>query len=376
MTPTTALARPTAASAELDPRWRAVLERDRSSDDSFVYSVETTGVYCRPSCPSRRADPVNVRFHDSAAAAEKAGYRACLRCRPDEPSLHERHGRIVADACRLIERAETTPTLSVLAAAAGMSQHHFHRIFRSVTGVTPKAYAAAGRARDVRDRLAKGSSVTAAIHEAGFGSASRFYEQAQATLGMTPGTYRAGGVNAEIRFAFAPSTLGTLLVAATDKGICSISMGEDAQALLGDLERRFPRASLIAGDEAFGTLVADVVSLVEAPRSDVRLPLDIRGTAFQQRVWQALIAIPPGTTASYAEIARVIGAPSAVRAVAGACAANKLAVVIPCHRVVRSDGDVSGYRWGVERKRALLRREAENTPAPQGRNARESKSPA
>jgi len=339
-------------------RWAAVRARDASADGAFVYSVKTTGVYCRPSCGARPARPENVEFHDTPAAAERAGFRACMRCKPDQPPLAERQAAQVAALCRLIERSEQVPTLDELASHAGLSAFHVHRMFKAITGVTPRAYAAAHRARRVRGELRSRGTVTEAIYGAGYSSSARFYEQSTALLGMTPSSFRAGGTDHEIRFAIGACTLGAILVAATRRGVCAILLGDDPEALAHDLERRFPRAQLVGADPEFEELVAQVVGLVEQPRIGTRLPLDIRGTAFQQRVWKALTRIPAGKTASYAEIASRIGAPRAVRAVAQACAANALAVAIPCHRVVRTDGDLSGYRWGVERKRALLDREA------------------
>ena len=347
-----------ASSPERDPRWNAVLGRDAAADGRFVYAVSTTGVYCRPSCPSRRARPEHVRFFTDGAAAAAAGFRPCRRCRPDAPPLAVRHAAQVAAACRLLEQAEELPTLAELARAVGTSPFHLHRLFKAETGLTPRAYGAARRAERLRAALAGGSdSVTAAIYDAGYNAASRFYEHADAVLGMTPTRFRAGGENAEIRFAIGQSALGAVLVARSARGVCAILLGDDPEDLLRDLERRFPKAELIGGDREFEQLVATVVGFVEAPELGLDLPLDIRGTAFQQRVWQALRQIPPGQTVSYAEIARRIGAPGSVRAVAGACAANTLAVAIPCHRVVRTDGGLSGYRWGIERKRALLERE-------------------
>jgi AraC family transcriptional regulator of adaptative response/methylated-DNA-[protein]-cysteine methyltransferase len=343
--------------AERDPRWVALLARDPAADERFVYSVRTTGVYCRPSCAARRANPRNIRFHATPAEAEAAGFRPCLRCQPDQPPRRARQAALVAEACRLIETAEEAPPLAELAEKAGLSPHHFHRLFRAVTGLTPKGYADAHRARRVREALGRQESVTEAIYGAGFNASSRFYEQADAMLGMTPSDYRAGGAHAEIRFAIGQCTLGAILVARSERGVCAILMDDDPAALLRDLQDRFPRARLIGGDAEFEALVAQVVGFVEAPGIGLDLPLDLRGTAFQQRVWQALREIPPGETVSYAEIARRIGAPGAVRAVGAACGANAIAVAIPCHRVVRSDGGLSGYRWGIERKRDLLARE-------------------
>jgi AraC family transcriptional regulator of adaptative response/methylated-DNA-[protein]-cysteine methyltransferase len=341
-----------------DARWTALRTRDRAADGAFVYSVKTTGVYCRPSCAARPARPENVAFHATPADAERAGFRACKRCKPNEAPLAERQAAQVAALCRLIEAADHVPTLDELASRAGMSAFHTHRLFKSVTGVTPRAYAAAHRARKVRGELAKRATVTEAIYGAGYGSSARFYEASNAVLGMTPSAFRAGGSGAEIRFAIGQSTLGAILVAATARGVCAILLGDDPEVLVHDLERRFPRAQLLGADAGFEQLIAQVVGLVEQPELGTALPLDIRGTAFQQRVWKALRRIPVGRTASYQDIARRIRAPRSVRAVAQAIAANPLAVAIPCHRVIRTDGDLSGYRWGVERKRALLDREA------------------
>ncbi len=347
------------ARVEADPRWARVLARDASADDEFVYAVKTTGVYCRPSSPSRLPRPANVEFFDSAAAAEAAGYRPSQRAGADRAMAAAQRAAIVAQACRQIEAADASPTLAELAEQAGMSPYHFHRIFKGTTGLTPKAYAAAHRARRVRAQLGRGGSVTEAIYEAGFHSNSRFYEAANNVLGMTASRYRAGGANTDIHFAIGQCSLGAILVAQSERGVCAILLGDDPNALARDLQDQFPNAHLIGGDAGFETLVASVVGLIEAPSIGLELPLDVRGTAFQERVWQALREIPPGTTASYAEIAARIGAPKAVRAVAQACGANHIAVAIPCHRVVRSDGSLSGYRWGVERKRELLERESQ-----------------
>lgn len=340
--------------------WTAVRARDRSCDGTFYYSVATTGVYCRPSCPARLPKRENVAFHATCKDAERAGFRPCKRCKPDEASLHDRHAAKVAEACRLIEAAETPLRLEELARATGLSPYHFHRVFKAITGVTPKAYAVAGRQRRVREQLASGKSVTEAIHDAGFNSSGRFYANATEVLGMTPTAFRKGGSNADLRFAVGECSLGAILVAASGKGIAAILLGNDPEALVRDLEDRFPNANLIGGDRAFEKVMAKVVGLVEAPETGIELPLDVRGTAFQHRVWQALRKIPAGKTATYAEIAKRIGMPKAVRAVAAACAANRIAVAIPCHRVVRSDGSISGYRWGVARKRKLLQREAKS----------------
>jgi AraC family transcriptional regulator of adaptative response/methylated-DNA-[protein]-cysteine methyltransferase len=343
-----------------DTYWRAVAARDPAFDGTFCYSVATTGVYCRPSCAARRPKRENVAFHDSWRTAEAAGYRACKRCKPSGPGRQEAESALIAASCRQIEDAEEPPTLAALSAAAGLSPFHFHRVFKSVTGVTPKAYATAHRRERVREALAGTQSVTKAIHEAGFNSSGRFYAAAPADLGMAPSAFRAGGRNVDLRVATARCTLGVVLVAASVKGVAAILLGDDPGALARDLEALFPRANLVTGDDAFKSLVARVVSLVEAPETRHSLPLDICGTAFQQRVWAALRKIPAGTTATYADIASRIGAPTAVRAVAGACAANPIAVAVPCHRVVRRDGALAGYRWGPERKEWLLAREAKS----------------
>lgn len=340
-----------------DPRWAAVRARDAGADGRFFYSVASTGVYCRPSCGARTPRPENVSFHASRTDAEAAGFRPCKRCRPDLPPLAERQAAMVAALCRQIDDADTLPSLDALAASAGCSRFHLLRVFRAHTGLTPRAWAAARRAARLRERLADGASVTEAIVDAGYGSTSRVYEKSARPLGMTPRRYRAGGADTDIRFAIAQCALGALLVAASPQGVCAIALGDDADALARDLQDRFPQARLSGDDADFARLVAQVVGFVEAPRIGLALPLDLRGTAFQQRVWAALRAIPPGQTLSYAELAQRIGAPAAVRAVASACAANTLAVAVPCHRVVRTDGSLSGYRWGVARKRALLDRE-------------------
>jgi len=347
-----------AAATAADPRWAAVQARDVTADGAFCYAVRTTGVYCRPSCAARTPRPENVEFFATAGEAVRAGYRACRRCSPDGPSLSQQHAETVAGLCRLIEQAEAPPTLDELARSANMSAFHLHRIFKAVTGATPRAYAKACRAARMRAKLDGSTSVTDALYAAGYGSSGRFYEDAGRTLGMTAGSYRAGGARQQIRFAVGQCSLGAILVASTARGVCAILIGDDPDALVRDLQDRFPRAELIGGDAEYERVVATVVGFVEAPKLGLDLPLDVRGTAFQMRVWQALQEIPAGATASYTEIARRIGAPAAVRAVAGACAANSLAVAIPCHRVVRSDGGLSGYRWGVERKRLLLAREA------------------
>jgi AraC family transcriptional regulator, regulatory protein of adaptative response / methylated-DNA-[protein]-cysteine methyltransferase len=341
-----------------DPRWARVLAHDKSADGQFWYSVATSGVYCRPSCPSRAANPKNVAFHASVVAARAAGFRACLRCNPDGLSIDAENAAMITKACRMIEEAETTPSLAELADAADLSPYYFHRLFKKTTGLTPKAYAAAHRAARMRKGLGSAASVTEAIYDAGFSSSSRFYERSTGVLGMTPTSYRAGGAEEILTFAVAQCSLGAILVASSTKGVAAILLGEEPDPLVRDLQDQFPKAQLVGGDAAYEALVARVVGFVESPRHGLELPLDVRGTAFQQRVWQALRDVPAGKTESYTSLARRIGSPNAVRAVASALAANPLAVAIPCHRVVRHDGALSGYRWGAERKRALLDREA------------------
>ncbi|MCF5327686.1 bifunctional DNA-binding transcriptional regulator/O6-methylguanine-DNA methyltransferase Ada, partial [Pseudomonas lurida] len=333
---------------EQDPRWAAILARDPKADALFVYGVKTTGVYCRPSSASRLPRPENVEFFDTPAHAEAAGYRASKRAAGDQTQLAAHHAQRVADACRQIEQAETPPSLNALALQANMSPFHFHRVFKAVTGLTPKGYASAHRSRKVREGLKGERTVTDALYDAGFNSNSRFYESANQLLGMTPGDYKAGGTNNAILFAVGQCSLGAILVAQSARGVCAILLGDDPDQLVRDLQDQFPKAELVGADQRFEQLVAQVVGLIEAPAVGLDLPLDLRGTAFQERVWQALRDIPPGSTASYAQIAERIGAPKSFRAVAQACGANSVAVAIPCHRVVRSNGELSGYRWGVE----------------------------
>jgi AraC family transcriptional regulator of adaptative response/methylated-DNA-[protein]-cysteine methyltransferase len=363
-TPT--LSAPTRCSVQTDPRWQQVLARAPQADGQFFYAVRTTGIYCRPSCAARTPRPENVCFFDTPAAAEHAGFRPCKRCRPDQAAgatpLAETQVARVAQLCRAIESAQTRLSLADLAALAGWSPFHLHRIFKAVTGLTPHAYAAAHRAQALPVSLQREAHITTAFQAAGYASSAHFYAASNAVLGMTPKRYRAGGTGLDIRFAVGECSLGAILVAGSTLGICAIFLGDDPEALIHDLQDRFPQAELIGAEAGFEQWVASVVGFVEAPHIGLNLPLDIRGTAFQQRVWQALREIPPGVTASYTDIAHGIGAPSAVRAVASACAANVLALAIPCHRVIRTDGSLSGYRWGVERKRALLDREAAQTP--------------
>jgi AraC family transcriptional regulator of adaptative response/methylated-DNA-[protein]-cysteine methyltransferase len=338
-----------------DHRHAAIAARDARSDGIFFYAVKTTGVYCRPSCGARLPRPENVAFYTSTADAEAAGFRPCKRCKPNQPPASP---AIIAAACRTIETAENTPNLATLAAQAGLSPFHFHRIFKAATGVTPKAYAAAHRDARVKSALRNGGSVTEAIYESGYASSGRFYAGAKSRLGMAPKTFRAGGGGEIIVSAAAPCSLGFVHVAATAKGICAISLGPDRETLEAEFSRRFPNAHLQNGDPEFAATVAAVATFVDTPARGLSLPLDIRGTAFQQRVWAELTKIPPGQTASYTQIATRLGMPKAVRAVASACAANTIAVAIPCHRALRTTGALAGYRWGLERKQALLAKEA------------------
>ncbi len=341
-----------------EERWQALLQRDPEADGQFVYSVTTTGVYCRPTCPSRRARRGNVKFHDTCAAAERAGYRPCKRCQPTAVSLPQRDGEIVARICRVIESSDQMPELDTLAEIAGLSRYHFHRIFKKIVGVTPRQYAMAHRTQRLRSELRQRPSVIAAIYEAGFNSNSRFYEHSSETLGMTPREYRSGGKGITIQYAIAPCPLGLVMVAGTARGICSVSFGAERSALEQQLRQDFPAATLAPPDPAFTAWVETIVNHLKQPSGIIEhLPLDIRGTAFQQRVWQALRQIPAGHTMSYADVADRIGQPSAARAVARACASNPVAVIIPCHRVLKKDGGLSGYRWGQERKQSLLKQE-------------------
>jgi AraC family transcriptional regulator, regulatory protein of adaptative response / methylated-DNA-[protein]-cysteine methyltransferase len=349
--------KPASPSVAADPRWARIIARDKTADGQLWYSVSTTGVYCRASCPSRIPDPRNVQLHNSLESARATGLRPCKRCNPDGASIDARNVALVAKACRIIEGSEEEPSLEELAEVIGRSPSYFHRVFKATAGLTPKQYAAGHRAKKVRQGLASGHAVTEAIYDAGFNSSGRFYEKSTGMLGMKPSQYRAGGADEEIRFAVGETSLGAILVASTKKGVAAILLGDDPEELVRNLQDRFPKANLIGADRGYEALIALVVGFIETPGASVTLPLDVRGTAFQQRVWQALQKIPAGETVSYAEVARRIGSPNAVRAVAGACAANPLAVAIPCHRVVRSDGSLSGYTWGLERKRALLERE-------------------
>jgi AraC family transcriptional regulator, regulatory protein of adaptative response / methylated-DNA-[protein]-cysteine methyltransferase len=347
-----------AAATTADPRWASVVAKDKDADGSFFYSVRTTGVFCRPSCGGRLARPENVCFYATTEEAEQAGFRACKRCKPTGLSLTEANAAKIAKACRRIENAEEPLSLEELAGIAGISPFHFHRTFKAVTGLTPVEYADAARAKRVRETLNKDHTITDAIYDAGYNSSSRFYSSSDRMLGMTPKSFRNGGKDTVIHFAVGECSLGSILVAKSDRGVCAVLLGDDPDSLARDLQDKFPRAELIGGETGYEELVAKVVGLIENPGTGLDLPLDIQGTVFQRRVWNALQQIPVGSTVSYADIAKKIGMPKAVRAVAQACASNSIAVAIPCHRVVKSDGALSGYRWGVERKQTLLNREA------------------
>jgi AraC family transcriptional regulator of adaptative response/methylated-DNA-[protein]-cysteine methyltransferase len=344
-----------------DSRWQAIVNKDEKADGQFWFSVKTTGVYCRPSCPSRPPLRENVTFHRTPEDAEKAGFRACRRCDPKGSGLAGRHAQAIATACRMIKEADEFPSLEELAEAVKMSPGYFHRLFKATVGLTPKAYANAHRAVRVKRALPKRNTVTEAIYEAGFNSNGRFYADSSNMLGMKPKEYRDGGTGNTIRFAIGECSLGSILVASSQKGVCSILLGDDPDALARNLQDQFPKANLVGGDAEYEKLVAKVVGFIESPRIGLDLPLDVRGTAFQQRVWKELQRIPAGETVSYSEVANRIGFPKSARAVAQACGANSIAVAIPCHRVLRKSGDGSGYRWGVERKQALLARERTTT---------------
>lgn len=365
---------PVVDSPDTAARRAAVAARDPAADGRFVYAVITTGIYCRPSCPSRAARPENLRFFNEPTDAQAAGFRACRRCRPDAIGEQDRQALLVAQACRQIDAAEVTPTIAELAEAAGLSPFHFHRVFRARTGLTPRAWAAARRAERLRQQVAVNEAkaamaagptrtakpartMTEAIFDAGYGSSGRFYAEGRAVLGMAPRAFRDGGRHERIFFAVGQASLGSVLVASTAAGVCAVLMGEEPQTLVRDLQDRFPKAELVGADAGYESVVAQVLAAIDDPRRSADLPLDLRGTAFQYQVWQALRAIPAGETISYAELARRIGRPAAVRAVGTACGANPVAVLVPCHRVVRADGDLTGYRWGIDRKRRLLARE-------------------
>ena len=334
--------------------WAALQRRDAAPDGKFFYGVRTTGVYCRAGCTSRLPLRRNTMFFETPAAAEAAGLRPCKRCRPTDGSAASRHVAAIEKACALLRKSDTTPTLAELADAAGISRFHFHRVFKQITGATPRDYARTHRLGRFADKLDSGQPLTEAIYASGFGSSSRAYEVAPSGLGMTPGARRRGGLGQTIRFVTVETPIGWALVAATERGICMTALADDRESLVAALRQRFPAAEVVAEDAGLKDWAGRIVRFITAPDRNLDLPLDIQGTAFQARVWRALQKIPFGKTASYTEIAATLGQPKAVRAVAQACAANKLALLVPCHRVIRSNGDLGGYRWGLERKRALL----------------------
>lgn len=338
-------------------RWLAVTCRDPQGDDQFVYAVKTTGIYCLPSCPSRTASRQNVVFFNTADLAVAAGYRACKRCKPDRPSQQQDRNALVLQACQAIENSTTSLSLEQLAQQAQISRYHFHRIFKSVTGLTPKAFQQAVQAKRIATSLQSAPSITDAIYDAGFNSAGRFYDSAHTLLGMQPARFREGGRGECIRYEIVSCALGWVIVAATRKGVCAIEFGDEAQTLSVHIRERFHQAQFEEADAEFKRWVAQVIRYLDQPQGVLSLPLDIRGTVFQRRVWQAMQAIPAGQTASYSEVAEQIGQPKAFRAVAHACASNTIAVAIPCHRVIRANGNLSQYRWGPERKAELLKRE-------------------
>ena len=330
------------------------MARDARQDGRFVFAVRTTGVYCRPSCPSRRPRRDSVEFFTTPNAAERAGYRACLRCKPTQVSEQAQY---VARARQILDNAEAPVTLPELSKRIGLSPFHLQRMFKRATGLSPREYQSARRMQHVKSGLRKGDDVTTALYDAGFGSPSRLYEKAPQQLGMTPGTYRRGGVGAVITFAIAPTPLGRLLVAATERGLCSVRFGENAAELERDLRNEFHAAELHRDDGGMKKYVEPLQAVIRGENTTIDLPLDVRATAFQMKVWEKLRQIPRGETRSYGEIARSIGKPEAVRAVAHACASNPVALAVPCHRVIRNTGDLAGYRWGLERKKKLLDRE-------------------
>lgn len=348
----------------IDTRWQAVLARDGRADGAFVYAVRSTRVYCRPSCPSRRPRRDRVVFFEAASEAESAGFRACRRCRPREAAASDPAVRLAQRACDAIARSpDEPPSLGALSASLGVSAHHLLRAFKRATGITPRQYAESRRMERLRGRLRGGASITGALFDSGLSSSSRLYERAPAQLGMTPAAYRRGGRGVRVSYTIAPSPLGRLLVAATDRGICMVCLGDDERVLERSLHRELPQAECRRDDDALAARVRQVVRHLEGRLPRLELPVDVRATAFQRRVWQALCEIPYGATRSYAEVAAAIGAPTATRAVARACATNPVAIVIPCHRVVRSDGGMGGYRWGEERKRRLLDTERGGPPS-------------
>jgi AraC family transcriptional regulator, regulatory protein of adaptative response / methylated-DNA-[protein]-cysteine methyltransferase len=343
---------------ELQNKWQQVLARDARQDGRFVFAVRTTGIFCRPSCPSRRPRRDSVEFFAGPREAERAGYRACLRCKPTQISEQAQH---VLQARQLLDNAEGVVTLAQLSKRVGLSPFHLQRLFKRATGLSPREYQSARRVQHIKAGLRKGEDVTTALYDAGFGSPSRLYEKSNQHLGMTPGAYRRGGAGATITFATASTPLGRMLVAATNRGLCAVRFGESATELERDLRAEFHAADLHRDDAAMAPYVQPLLATLQGGNTTIDLPLDIRATAFQKRVWEMLRQIPRGETRSYTEVARQIGDPQAVRAVARACATNPVAIAVPCHRVVRSDGDLAGYRWGLERKKKLLEAEQANS---------------
>lgn len=343
-----------AQTSRMTSMWNSVVARDRHADGAFVYAVSSTGVYCRPSCPSRRPRRENVAFFDTTEDARRAGYRACRRCRPDEAAAADPWVEKVRRACVYLDRVDGHPSLAALAARLGGSPYHLQRNFKRLVGVTPREYADAVRLRKVKRKLRSGENVTGAMFDAGYGSSSRFYERAASKLGMAPSIYRRGGAGMSIAYATTASPLGRLIVAATSRGVCSVAMGSQDDDLVSQLRREYPAATIREDRASLSAWIDAVVGHVSGESRRLDVPLDIRATAFQWRVWQALSEIPFGDTRTYAEVARAIGRPTAARAVARACASNPVALAIPCHRVVPASGDVGGYRWGAERKKAIL----------------------
>ena len=338
--------------------WQAVTERDAQYDGAFVFGVRTTGIYCRPSCPARRPHPQNVEFFDEPHAAEDAGFRACRRCHPQHATPPEPNADLIAQVCRYLDaHAAAPPPLAALGAQFNMSPYYLQRTFKRVVGMTPRQYSATQRMGHFKTQLKAGGSVTTAVYDAGYGSSSRAYEQAVARLGMTPATYRRGSATMQINYTIADSALGKVLVAATERGVCAVYLGDDEAQLVADLRAEYPAAAIERDGDQLGAWVAQVVEYANGAEHAVNLPLDVQATAWQQRVWDALRTIPSGTTRTYGEIAAQLGQPGAARAVGRACATNRVALVIPCHRAVASDGRMHGYRWGVERKQTLLAQE-------------------
>lgn len=341
-----------------DARWQAVENRDAEADGRFVFGVITTGIFCRPSCRARHPLRQNVRFWQDAAAALAAGFRPCKRCQPDKAPLHQQRVERIRKACELMEAREETMTLEALASEMAMSPYHFHRLFKSVTGLTPKAWQTARRNQRLRDALTHGDAVTPALYQAGFGSGSSYYRDADSALGMTATQYRSGGKHVNLHYAIIDCHVGRCLVAQSPRGICAVLLGDDDAQLEAQLTALFPHAERHLARSDFSDILERAIACIHTPQTPVDLPLDFQGTLFQQQVWEALRTIPVGETVSYQALAAKVGKPNAVRAVASACGANRLAIIIPCHRVIRQDGQLSGYRWGVTRKAALLQHEA------------------